>query len=112
MAPDVIHDIVGSPTGPTIGPEKAHAFYEKTFADFEDGKVTTVKRLYGENFLVDESVWEGTAAGKPFGIEGKGGPSNFACCMCLSLPRMVLFRGRIFGLIYLLSFSNYHNSEQ
>ena len=77
LAPDVIHDIVGSPTGPTIGPEKAHAFYEKAFADFEDGKVTKVKRLYGENFLVDESVWEGTAAGKPFGIEGKGRPLKF-----------------------------------
>ena len=36
-----------------------------------------MKRLYGENFLVDESVWEGTAAGKPFGIEGKGRPLKF-----------------------------------
>ena len=77
LTPDVIHDIVGFPTGPTIGHEKARAFYERTFADFEDGKVTTINRLYGDNFLVDESVWEGTAAGKPFGIEGNGRPLKF-----------------------------------
>lgn len=77
LTPDVIHDIVGFPTGPTVGHEKAQAFYERTFADFDDGKVTTIKRLYGENFLVDESVWEGTAVGKPFGIEGNGRPLKF-----------------------------------
>lgn len=77
LAPDVIHDIVGSPTGPTFGPENARAFYENLFTDLSDGKVTCVKRLYGDNFIVDESVWEGTAAGKPFGIEGNGRPLKF-----------------------------------
>jgi len=77
LAPDVIHDIIGSPTGPTYRPENARPFYEKLFADLEDGKVTKIKRLYGENFLVDESVWEGIARGKPFGIEGNGRPLRF-----------------------------------
>lgn len=77
LAPDVIHDIVGSPTGPTFGPENARAFYENLFRDLSDGKVICVKRLYGDNFIVDESVWEGTAAGKPFGIEGNGRPLKF-----------------------------------
>jgi predicted ester cyclase len=77
LALDVIHDIVGSPTGPTYRPENARPFYEKLFADLEDGKVTKLKRLYGENFLVDESVWEGIARGKPFGIEGNGRPLRF-----------------------------------
>ncbi len=36
-----------------------------------------MKRLYGDNFLVDESVWEGWAPGIPFGIEGKGRPLKF-----------------------------------
>jgi predicted ester cyclase len=36
-----------------------------------------VKRLYGENFLVDESLWRGTAAGRPFGVEGHGRPLEF-----------------------------------
>lgn len=77
LAPDVIHDIVGTPTGPTYGPENARPFYENLFADLADGKVTTIKRLYGENFLVDESLWEGTAPGRPFGIEGNGRPLSF-----------------------------------
>jgi len=74
LTEDVVHDIVGSPTGPTYGRENARAFYERMFADLADGKVTCLRRLYGENFLVDESLWEGRAPGSPFGIEGKGRP--------------------------------------
>ena len=77
LAPDVTHDIVGFPTGPTYGPENARGFYETLFADLEEGQVQCTKRLYGENFLVDESVWEGKAPGRPFGIEGKGRPLQF-----------------------------------
>ncbi|MCX5659657.1 MAG: ester cyclase [Planctomycetota bacterium] len=72
LAPDVTHDIVGSPTGPTHGRESARGFYEHLFADLTESKVTPVKRLYGRNFLVDESLWEGRAPGRPFGIEGRG----------------------------------------
>ena len=77
LAPDVTHDIVGFPTGPTHGRENARSFYETLFADLEEGKVTCTRRLYGDNFLVDESVWEGKAPGRPFGIEGKGRPLQF-----------------------------------
>ena len=77
LAEDVVHDIVGSPTGPTYGRENARAFYEGMFADLDAGKVTCMKRLYGENFLVDESLWEGRAPGRPFGVEGKGRPLKF-----------------------------------
>lgn len=77
LAPDVEHDIVGWPTGPTRGPAAARPFYETLFADLAEGKVECVKRLYGENFLVDESVWRGRAPGRPFGIEGKNRPLEF-----------------------------------
>ena len=77
LAEDVVHDIVGSPTGPTYGRENARPFYEGMFADLDAGKVTCMKRLYGENFLVDESLWEGRAPGRPFGVEGKGRPLKF-----------------------------------
>lgn len=72
MDPEVTHDIVGWPSGPTHGRENARPFYETLFADLADGKVTCTKRLYGDDFLVDESVWEGTAPGRPFGLAGKG----------------------------------------
>jgi hypothetical protein len=77
LSPDVEHDIVGWPTGPTHGPAGARPFYESLFADLSDGKIECVKRLYGEAFLVDESVWRGKAPGRPFGLEGKGRPLEF-----------------------------------
>lgn len=77
LAEDATHDIVGWLGGPTRGRENARPFYEATFADFADSKVTCTKRLYGENFVVDESVIESTAKGRPFGLEGKGRPVRF-----------------------------------
>lgn len=77
LTADVMHDIVGWPAGPSRSPEEARSFYETLFADLEDGEVSCVKRLYGENFLVDESMWEGRAVGRPFGIEGRGRPLKF-----------------------------------
>ena len=77
LAPDVEHDIVGWPTGPTRGPAAARPFYQALFSDLADGKVRCVKRLYGEDFLVDESVWSGTAPGRPFGLDGRGRPLEF-----------------------------------
>jgi predicted ester cyclase len=68
---DVEHDIVGWPLGPSYGPEGARAFYKALFTDLADGKVTSTRRLYGEDFLVDDSTWRGRAPGRPFGIEGK-----------------------------------------
>ena len=77
LAPDVEHDIVGSPTGPTHGPESARGFYQQLFADLSDGKVQSLRRLYGEDFLVDESIWRGRAPGRPFGLEGRDRPLEF-----------------------------------
>ena len=77
LAPDAVHDIVGWPAGPTVGRENARRFYEATFGDLAESRVTCVKRLYGEHFVVDESIWEGKAPGRPFGIEGHGRPLKF-----------------------------------
>jgi hypothetical protein len=72
LTPDAEHDIVGWPTGPTHGPEGARGFYEALFTDLADGKIETVRRLYGEDFLVDESLWRGRAAGRAVGRGGRG----------------------------------------
>ena len=77
LAADVEHDIVGSPTGPTHGRDNARGFYEHLFADLADGQVRSLRRLYGEDFLVDESLWRGRAAGRPFGLEGRNRPLEF-----------------------------------
>jgi hypothetical protein len=77
LAADAEHDIVGWPTGPTRGRAAARPFYEALFADLAEGEVKTLRRLYGENFLVDESLWRGKAPGRPFGFEGRGRPLEF-----------------------------------
>ncbi len=77
LAPDATHDIVGYPTGPTRGRANARGFYERMFADLAESRVSVIKRLYGENFMVDESLWEGRAPGRPFGLEGRNRPLQF-----------------------------------
>jgi len=77
LAPDVVHDIVGWPLGPTEGREGARPFYQALFADLSDGKVECLRRLYGDDFLVDESIWRGKAPGRPFGLAGHNRPLEF-----------------------------------
>lgn len=77
LTEDVEHDIVGSPFGPTLGRDNARPFYEGLFADLADGSVQCLRRLYGENFVVDESLWKGRAPGHPFGLDGRNRPLEF-----------------------------------
>lgn len=77
LAADVEHDIVGWPLGPTHGREAARPFYQALFSDLSDGKIECLRRLHGEDFLVDESLWRGRAPGTPFGLAGKNRPLEF-----------------------------------
>lgn len=77
LSDDVDHDIVGWPGGPARDKGAVRAFYEALFADLADGSVRSTRRLYGDNFMVDDSIWQGTAPGRPFGIEGNGRPLEF-----------------------------------
>ena len=77
LTADAEHDIVGWPTGPTQGREAARGFYEALFQDLADGQVECRSRLYGDDFLVDDSLWRGKAPGRPFGLEGRGRPLAF-----------------------------------
>nr|WP_206741841.1 ester cyclase [Hyphomonas johnsonii] len=77
LAEDAEHDVVGWPTGPVHGRESARGFYDTLFADLADGKVQNLRRYYGDDFLVDESLWQGRATGHPFGLDGRGRPLSF-----------------------------------
>ena len=77
LTPDVEHDIVGWPHGPAKSHADVRHFYETLFADLADGEVKSTRRLYGENFMVDDSHWRGRAVGRPFGHEGRGRPRGF-----------------------------------
>lgn len=73
----VEHDVVGWPMGPAHGRDQVRPFYETLFADLAGGEVRSTRRLYGDNFMVDDSVWRGRAPGRPFGIEGGDRPLEF-----------------------------------
>ena len=77
LSPDVEHDVVGWPSGPARGRAGARPFYEALFTDLSESRVECLRRLYGDDFLVDESLWRGKAPGKPFGLDGKGRPLEF-----------------------------------
>jgi uncharacterized protein len=77
LASDVEHDIVGWPAGPAHGRTGARHFYETLFADLGDSHVECLRRLYGEDFVIDESLWRGRATGRPFGLEGRGRALEF-----------------------------------
>ena len=77
LVDDLTHDLVGWPAGASRNKQAARAFYDRMFSDLAGEKVTTVKRLYGENFVVDESIWHGRAVGNPMGIPGHGRPLSF-----------------------------------
>jgi predicted ester cyclase len=48
------------------------------FTDLRGSGVTPVRRLYGNNFAVDESIWHGHIEdGRVFGCAGRGGDVSF-----------------------------------
>ena len=55
LAADACHDIVGAPSGPTIGHDETRPTYERVFADLAGERVETLHRSYGNNTLTDES---------------------------------------------------------
>ena len=77
LTEDVEHDVVGWPAGPARGRPAVRPFYEALFADLSESRVECLRRLYGDGFLIDESLWRGKAPGRPFGLEGRGRPLEF-----------------------------------
>ncbi len=77
LVQDVTHDVVGSPMGVLQGRKQAQGFYEQLYSDLKGEKVTNVRRFYGDDFMVDETIWEGIAVGTPLGIPGNNKPLSF-----------------------------------
>ena len=63
---------------PDPWPRRCQPFYERLFADLvATATSNALRRLYGEDFLVDESLWRGKAPGRPFGLDGRDRPLEF-----------------------------------
>ncbi|HXG31547.1 MAG TPA: hypothetical protein VNK81_07870 [Thermodesulfobacteriota bacterium] len=57
------HELVGGSYGPLLGKAAIGRFYEHLFPCLKDGRVEPVMRLYGDDFLIDESIWIGHLIG-------------------------------------------------
>ena len=75
---EVRHEVVPSPMGAQTDKRGIREFYKMLFADLKGEGVTPIRRLYGEDFVVDEAMWHGRVAnGRPFLMEGRSGKVSF-----------------------------------
>ncbi len=72
FAEDAEHDVAGRPGGTLHGSEQIAAFYRSLLADLKIDRFEPVRRWYGDDHLVDESILHATAIGQPFGLDGRG----------------------------------------
>jgi ketosteroid isomerase-like protein len=74
---DIEHDVVGRQPNPLQGKDAVGAFYKEFLPDLEHTRVTPVRRFYAEGVVIDETLVEGYAHGRPFDLEGYGRPVRF-----------------------------------
>jgi ketosteroid isomerase-like protein len=78
LAATAEHEVIPSPVGALHDPAQIRAFYQMLFGALDGESVTPVRRLYGEDFLIDETVWHGHIRdGAVFLCGGRSGPVSF-----------------------------------
>jgi predicted ester cyclase len=78
LAEKIEHEVVPSPVGMQTDCAKIASFYSMLFADLKGERVTPLRRLYGKDFVVDESLWHGRIEnGRIFRCEGRSGKVSF-----------------------------------
>jgi len=65
FVPGAEHDVAGRPTGPVHGGGEIAAFYRELLAGLRLDRFETIRRRYGENHVVDDSILHATAIGGP-----------------------------------------------
>lgn len=78
LAPSVEHEVVPSPMGVQHDKSGIRAFYALLFGSVKGESVTPLKRYYGDDFMIDETMWHGQIMdGKPFLCDGRSGKVSF-----------------------------------
>lgn len=78
FAESASHEMKGGPEGPLSGTGALRSFYERLFPDVNGESVTPIMRLYGDGFLVDETLWTGEILdGRAFSLPGRSGHASF-----------------------------------
>jgi ketosteroid isomerase-like protein len=75
LTEDAEHEVIPSPMGALHERQKIREYYEMLFPCLRDGSVEAVRRLYGDDFVVDETTWRGQLAdGHALLLDEKTGP--------------------------------------
>jgi steroid delta-isomerase-like uncharacterized protein len=74
---DVIHDVVGAPSGPLHGPDAAKGFYDYLTANVTTERMDVNHAWYGEDFCVLEHQCTASVPGEFLGIPGNGKRVSF-----------------------------------
>jgi uncharacterized protein len=72
FTPDAEHDVIGRPGGALHGGDQIEGFYRALLAELRIDRFEPVRRRYGHDHVVDESILHATAQGQPFGLDGRG----------------------------------------
>jgi pimeloyl-ACP methyl ester carboxylesterase/ketosteroid isomerase-like protein len=67
MSDDVVLDVINSEGGPLAGLGQVRAGYQRWAAAARCESFTTVRRMYGDNLVVDEGIWQGRFSAPVFG---------------------------------------------
>ncbi len=72
------HEALPSPVGHLDSLPQVRAYYEMLFPSVSGESVTPIRRLYGDHFLVDETLWTGQVVDGHWCLcDGKSGPASF-----------------------------------
>ena len=78
LADRVEHEVIPSSVGKLRDHGSIRDYYRMLFDAIKGEKVTPIRRLYGDDFIVDEALWTGHVEdGSAFLCEGKSGPVSF-----------------------------------
>ena len=77
LTEDVEHDVVGSPGSQIKGREAARKYYQGLFPNLKGESVRPLRRYYGDDFMIDETMWTGHVVGQMLGAPGREGRASF-----------------------------------
>ncbi len=78
LADEVEHEVVPSPVGAQTDKDGIRSYYEMLFASIQGESAEPLRRYYGDDFVIDETLWHGRVKdGRPFLCDGKSGPVSF-----------------------------------
>lgn len=72
------HEVIPSPVGALTDRAQMREYYEMLFSSVSGERVEPLRRLYGNDFVIDETMWHGHFSdGRAFLCDGRSGPVSF-----------------------------------